>query len=83
VEGKVSAGSQPQTVYVYNYSTSAWDVVGSSTLTTTDLRTEIVNITSAAKYISGGVVQVRVKVGGSSSTAFDSSTDLVKISAAF
>ena len=81
VEGRVSVGSQPQTVYLYNYSTSAWVSVGKTTLTTTDT-TAMANVSSPANYISGGTVQVRVKAGGSGSTAFDSSTDLVKIRAA-
>jgi hypothetical protein len=82
VEGKVSVSSQPQTTYVYNYSTSAWVSVSSITLTTTDT-TAMANVSSPANYISGGIVQVRVKVGGNGSTAFDSLTDLVKIRAAF
>jgi len=81
VEGKVSAGSQPQTVYVYNYSTSAWNSVSSSTLTTTD-STVNPTVANPANYISGGTVRVQVKAGGSGSTAFDHSTDLVKITAA-
>jgi len=80
-EGKVSAGTQPQTVYVYNYSTSTWDSKSTSTLTTSDT-TATATVASPASYISGGTVQVRVKAGGSGSTAFTHSTDLVKITAA-
>ena len=81
VEGKVSAGTQPQTVYVYNYSTSAWDSKSTSTLTTSDT-TASAAVTSPGSYISGGTVQVRVKTGGSGSTVYNHSTDLVKITAA-
>ena len=81
VEGKVSAGTQPLTVYAYNYSTSSWTSIATGTLTTTD-STVTPSVSSPASYISGGTVQVRVKAGGSGSTAFDHSTDLVKITAA-
>ena len=81
VEGKVSAGTQPQTVYAYNYTTSAWDTINSSTLTTSDT-TVNPTVSNPANYLSGGTVQVRVKAGGSGSTVFDHSTDLVKITAA-
>jgi len=80
-EGRVSAGSQPQTVSVYNYTKSGWDVVSTTTLTTADT-TAIANVPSAMNYIGSGIVQLRVKVGGSGSTVFDSLTDLVKIRAA-
>jgi PKD repeat protein len=81
VEGKVSAGSQPVTIYAYNYVTAAWVAIGTGTFTTTD-GTLAPTVSSPASYLSGGTVQVRVKVGGSGSTAFDDSTDLVKITAA-
>jgi len=81
VEGKVSTGSQPVTIYAYNYSTSTWTSVGTGTFTTTD-STLTPTVSSPVSYLSGGTVQVRVKVGGSGSTAFDNSTDLVKITAA-
>jgi len=81
VEGKVSAGTQPLTVYAYNYSTSTWTSIATGTLTTTD-STVTPTVSSPASYISGGTVQVQVKAGGSGSTAFDNSTDLVKITAA-
>ena len=81
VEGKVSAGTQPLTVYAYRYSTSSWVSIATGTLTTTD-STVTPTVSSPANYISGGTVQVRVKAGGSGSTTFDNSTDLVKITAA-
>ena len=81
VEGKVSTGSQPVTIYAYNYSTSTWTSVGTGTFTTTD-STLTPTVSSPSSYISGGTVQVRVKVGGTGSTAFNNSTDLVKITAA-
>ena len=81
VEGKVSAGTQPLTVYAYNYSTSSWTSIATGTLTTTDSSVNP-TVSNPSQYISGGTVQVRVKAGGSGSTAFDHSTDLVKITAA-
>ena len=39
-------------------------------------------VSSPANYVSGETVQVWVKVGGNGLTAFDSSTDLVRITAA-
>jgi len=81
VESKVSAGTQPLTVYAYNYSTSTWTSIATGTLTTTD-STANPTVSNPSQYISGGTVQVRVKAGGSGSTAFDHSTDLVKITAA-
>jgi len=81
VEGKVSAGTQPLTVYAYNYSTSSWTSIATGTLTTTDSAVTP-TVSSPGSYISGGTVQVQVKAGGSGSTAFDHSTDLVKITAA-
>jgi len=81
VEGTVSAGTQPLTVYAYNYSTSSWTSIATGTLTTTD-STVTPSVSNPSQYISGGTVQVRVKAGGSGSTAFDHSTDLVKITAA-
>jgi PKD repeat protein len=81
VEGRVSAGSQPQTVYLYNYSTSTWDSKSTSTLGTTDSTVQV-EVASPGSYISGGTVQVRVKTGGTGNTAYSHSTDLVKITAA-
>lgn len=81
VEGKVSTGSQPQTVYVYNYSTSTWDSKSTSTLSTTDSTVDV-EVANPANYISGGTVQVRVYTGGTGSTTYDHSTDLVRITAA-
>ena len=81
VESKVSAGTQPLTVYAYNYSTSSWTSIATGTLTTTD-STVNPTVSNPSQYLSGGTVQVRVKAGGSGSTAFDHSTDLVKITAA-
>jgi PKD repeat protein len=81
VEGKVSTGPQPQTVYAYNYSSSTWTSVSTSTLTTSD-STVNPTVSSPGNYISGGTVQVRLKTGGSGSTVYDHSTDLVKITAA-
>jgi PKD repeat protein len=80
-EGKVGAGSQPLTVYAYNYSTSIWTSIATGTLTTADSTVTPV-VPNPSQYLSGGTVQVRVKAGGSGSTAFDHSTDLVKITAA-
>ena len=80
-EGKVSTGTQPLTVYAYNYSTSTWTSIATGTLTTTD-STVTPSVSNPSQYISGGTVQVRVKVGGTSNTAFSNSTDLVKITAA-
>jgi len=81
VEGKVSAGTQPQTVYAYNYSTSSWTSVSTSTLTTSD-STVNPTVSNPSQYISAGTVQVRVYTGGSGSTQYDHSTDYVKITAA-
>ncbi len=81
VEGKVSAATQPLTVYAYNYTTATWTSIATGTLTTTDT-TVTPSVSNPSQYISGGTVQVRVKAGGSASTAFDHSTDLVKITAA-
>jgi len=80
-EGKVSTGTQPLTVYAYNYSTSTWTSIATGTLTTTD-STVTPTVSNPSQYISGGTVQVRVKAGGTGSTAFSNSTDLVKITAA-
>jgi len=81
VESKASAGTPPLTVYVYNYATSTWDSKATGTLGASDTTVTGV-VASPASYISGGTVQVRVKAGGSSSTVFNHSTDLVKITAA-
>jgi len=80
-EGKVNTGTQPLTVYAYNYSTATWTSIATGTLTTTD-STVSPTVSSPSQYLSGGTVQVRVKVGGTGSTAFSNSTDLVKITAA-
>jgi PKD repeat protein len=81
VESKVSAGSQPVTVYAYNYATASWTSIATGTLTTTD-STLNASVPSPGSYLSGGTVQVRVKAGGSGRDVFDHSTDLVKITAA-
>ena len=80
VEGKVSTGTQPQEVSVYNYSTSAWDQVSSSTLTTSD-STVTPTASNPSPYISGGTVKVRVHTGWVGGSAYDHSTDYVKITA--
>jgi PKD repeat protein len=81
VEGKVSARSQPVTVYAYNYATASWTSIATGTLTTTD-STLSATVPSPGSYLSGGTIQVRVRAGGSGSSTFDHSTDLVKVTAA-
>jgi len=81
VEGKLSTGTQTQTVYLYNYSTNAWVSQGTSGLTTSD-STYTNTVANPSNYISGGTVKVRVQVGPQTSATYDYCTDLVKITAA-
>jgi len=81
VESKLSTGTQTLTVYLYNYSTSAWVSQGTSTLTTSDT-TFNATPASPGNYISGGTVKLRVQVGPKSSPTYNYMADLVKITAA-
>ncbi len=77
-KGKVNSGTQTEKIYLYNYSTSTYDLKQTVTLTTTNtLSTQTVS--SAANYMSGGTVKVQVYVGGTGSTLYLHSTDFVSI----
>ncbi len=78
VKDKVSTGTQTEKVYLYNNSTSAWDLENTVTLNTTNtLNTKTVS--GAANYMSSGTVKVRVYVGGTGSSIYTHSTDFVSI----
>ena len=78
VKDKVNTGTQTEKVYLYNNSTSAWDLENTVTLNSTNtLNTKTVS--SAASYMSSGTVKVRVYVGGTGGTLYLHSTDYVSI----
>ena len=78
-KGKVSTGTQTEKIYLYNYSTSTYDLKQTVTLNTTNtLSTQTVS--SAANYMSGGTVKVQVYVvGGTGGAVYLHSTDFVSI----
>ncbi len=79
VEGKVSAGSQPQSISLYNYARGKWELKSSSALTPLDSTVQF-NVNNPGNYISGGTVQVRVKTGGGR-TGYSHLTERVSITA--
>ncbi len=77
--GSNPTATQPQKIYLYNNSTSAWDLEDTYNLGTT-LVTRTITVSSASNYLSSGTVKLRVFLGGTStSTAFIHWTDWVKI----
>ena len=78
VEGKVSEGSQPQSISLYNYARGKWELKGSSDLNTADATVQF-SVSKPGNYISDGIVQVRVKTGGSSRTGYTHLTDRISI----
>ncbi len=77
-KGKINTGTQTEKIYLYNYSTSTYDLKQTVTLNTTNtLSTQTVS--SAANYMSGGTVKVQVYVGGTGSSIYTHSTDFVSI----
>ena len=78
VKGKVSTGTQTEKIYLYNNSTSAWDLEKTVTLNTTNTQSSQ-TVTSASNYMSSGTVKVRVFVGGTGTTTYTHSTDYVDV----
>ena len=70
VQAKCTGGNptatQPQKIYLYNNSTSAWDLEDTYNLGTTSI-TRTITVTSASNYMSSGTVKVRVLLGGNQS----------------
>ena len=70
VQARCTGGSptatQPQNIYLYNNSTSAWDQEDSYNLGTTET-TRTITVSSASNYMSSGTVKVRVMLGGNQS----------------
>ncbi len=83
VQGMITGGNmtstQPQMIYLYNNSTSAWDLEDNYNLGHTST-TRTITVSSASNYMSSGTVKVRVFLGGTSTnTAYGHWTDWVKI----
>ena len=85
-ESKVSfvppPDGQRERVYVYNYSTSGYDLLGDDWVLGTDT-TNVTGVPSPSDYLSaGGQVKVEIRTGDRDRDVFDHSIDLVKITAA-
>ena len=85
-ESKVSYAPPPsgqrERVYVYNYSTSDYDLLGDDWVLGTDT-TNVTGVPSPSDYLSaGGQVKVEIRTGDRDNDVFDHSIDLVKITAA-
>ncbi len=85
-ESKVSYVPPPdghrERVYVYNYSTSDYDLLGDDLVLGTDT-TNVTGVPSPSDYLSaGGQVKVEIRTGDRDRDVFDHSIDLVKITAA-
>jgi len=85
-ESKVSyvppPDGQRERVYVYNYSTSDYDLLGDDWVLGTDT-TNVTGVPSPSDYLSaGGQVKVEIRTGDRDNDVFDHSIDLVKITAA-
>jgi PKD repeat protein len=83
-EWHISATSdERQKTRLYNFSSGGWDEVDNRVLSmnSTD-QTVVVTVPSPANYISSGQVRVWLRCGDHTSTVFDQSVDLVKITAA-
>ncbi len=67
------------TVYLYNFSTNAWDSIGTASLTTSD-GTSVLARSSPSAYVSGtGEVRARFYATGNRKTPFTQRTDFVKL----
>ena len=79
VHGRQPLATQPQKIYLYNNSTSAWDLEDTYNLGTS-VTTRTITVSSASNYMSSGTVKVRVYLGGTgANTAYIHWTDWVKI----
>ncbi len=82
-ESHPTAVPQRQTIYVYNFTTSQWDDVDVTDLTSTTDTTTVVPVSSPSPYLSGtGQVQVYIRTGDRANTPWTHYIDLVKITAA-
>jgi len=82
-ENHVSVQPQRQRVYMHNYTTGADVLVDDRNITSTSDTTYTVNVSSPAAYRSAtGQVQVFIRIGDLSGTAFTLSGDFLKITAA-
>ena len=71
-----------QRTLLWNYSTSGWEEVDNQVLNMSGTDTTVVvNVPSPANYISGGEVRVTLRCGDHTSSTFDQSIDIVKITA--
>ena len=83
VQAKCTGGNpsatEPQKIYLYNNSTSAWDLEATYNLGTT-LATRTITVSSASNYMSSGTVKVRcTSVGRAPTWPISHWTDWVKI----
>ena len=83
-ESHPSAQPQTQKIYCWNYSTSAWDLKNTKTISSTSDQTTTVTVASPAAYRSGsGQVKVYVRMGDQLLTPqWYHYVDLIKITAA-
>jgi len=84
-ESKVSYAAPPdgqrERVYVYNYSTSDYDLLGDDWVLETDT-TNVTSVPSPSDYLSAsGQVKVEIRTGDRDNDVYDHSIDLVKITA--
>jgi len=75
---KSSQSSTIQTVYLWNYSTSAWDSKDTVTIGTSEVTRNITVSSGTSSYISGGLLKVRVNAV-KSNKAFAYSHDQIQV----
>ncbi|MCX5634400.1 MAG: GxGYxYP family putative glycoside hydrolase [Planctomycetota bacterium] len=76
---KASTSSTAQTIYLWNYSTSAWDSKDGPTTVGTSEVTRNISVTSnPSNYTSGGVMKIRVTATKSTSSSYTFSHEQIK-----
>ncbi len=72
---------QRERIYVWNYTSNGYDLMGDNWVLTYD-GTNVATVTTPSAHLSaGGQVKVQIRTGDRASTVYDHSIDLVKITA--
>jgi fibronectin type 3 domain-containing protein len=73
----ISNSSTTQKIYLYNFTTSAWDQKNSSTISTSEVTKNIAVTSGMSSYISGGQLKIRTEGYKTNSTTIRLSHEVV------
>lgn len=74
---KSSSNTTAQKIYLYNYTTFAWDQKDSVNIGTKEATRDVSVTSGTSSYISGGELQVRIESSKTKSTSFNLSHELI------